>query len=103
MEDKPLPPESEVPSSPATAPVRLVDCVEDLLFFTLSSHLDGSLDVDLGLANDYCSRLLQTDPLPVDSNIGGIFMVFLLLCSSFFSESLREMKLEMFWKGFDDH
>ncbi|KAH7681231.1 PUA-like protein [Dioscorea alata] len=70
MEDDPLPPESEAPPSPATDPVRLVDCVEDLLLFTLSSQLAGSLDVDLGLSNDYCSRLLQTDPLPVDSNIG---------------------------------
>ncbi|KAM0940096.1 hypothetical protein DsansV1_C19g0160311 [Dioscorea sansibarensis] len=70
MEGEPLSPESEAPTSPATASVRLVDCVEDLLFFTLSSQLDGSLDVDLGLSNDYCSRLIQPDPLAADSDIG---------------------------------
>ncbi|KAJ0977077.1 hypothetical protein J5N97_012551 [Dioscorea zingiberensis] len=71
MADEPLTLESGSPPSPATAPVRLLDCVEELLHFTLSSQLDGSLGVDIELSNDYCSRLLLSDPLHVQSNIGA--------------------------------
>ncbi|KAJ0977091.1 hypothetical protein J5N97_012565 [Dioscorea zingiberensis] len=73
MADVLLPLESGAPPSPATAPVRLLDCVEELLLFTLSSQVDGSLGLDIGLSNDYCSRLLLSDPFHVHSNIGDDF------------------------------
>ncbi|KAJ6800530.1 uncharacterized protein M6B38_200910 [Iris pallida] len=57
---------SPSPPSPGTSPVKLSDCIEDLLKFTLSTYAPPA-----SLPRDYCSRLLQHDqPLP-DSPAGG--------------------------------
>ncbi|XP_078434701.1 uncharacterized protein LOC144705762 [Wolffia australiana] len=41
--------------------VILADCLEELVRFVLSSFLDGTLDLDLGISRDYCARLLQEE------------------------------------------
>ncbi|KAK9200883.1 hypothetical protein WN944_016082 [Citrus x changshan-huyou] len=41
---------------------RLKDCMEELLKFTLSSHIDETLDFDLGISSKFCTNLLQDDP-----------------------------------------
>lgn len=82
---------SSSPSSPAksTSGIRLPDCVEELVRFTLSSSRDGTLGADLGVSSDYCARLLQDeDPLddsclinlPARSEVCAFFFFqFLLL------------------------
>ncbi|KAK3031885.1 hypothetical protein RJ639_035195 [Escallonia herrerae] len=50
------------PPSPRLAPVQLEDCIEELLKFTLTSAVDGTLGVDIGLSKHYCSNLLKEDP-----------------------------------------
>ncbi|KAL3506776.1 hypothetical protein ACH5RR_032158 [Cinchona calisaya] len=47
------------PASPGVGRVQLKDCIEELLKFTLTSSVNGELD--LGLSKDYCSQLLQQD------------------------------------------
>lgn len=49
--------------------VNLKKCIEELVSFTLTAHINGALDeFDLGLSKDYCSKLLQNDPaLDTDS------------------------------------
>ena len=49
------------PSSPGVSQVQLVDCLEELLKFTLSSSVEETLEIDLGLSKDYCSGLLKVD------------------------------------------
>ncbi|KAK3414473.1 hypothetical protein EUGRSUZ_H00340 [Eucalyptus grandis] len=51
-------------SPPATGQVELGHCIDELLRFTLQSHVDGTLDVafDLGLSAEFCSALLRDDP-----------------------------------------
>ncbi|KAH9783460.1 ASCH domain-containing protein [Citrus sinensis] len=41
---------------------RLKDCMEELLKFTLSSHIDETLDFDLGISSKFCTNPLQDDP-----------------------------------------
>ncbi|KAH9727441.1 ASCH domain-containing protein [Citrus sinensis] len=36
--------------------------MEELLKFTLSSHIDETLDFDLGISSKFCTNLLQDDP-----------------------------------------
>ncbi|CAI9108661.1 OLC1v1008322C1 [Oldenlandia corymbosa var. corymbosa] len=60
------------PQSPGVGPVHLKDCIEELLKFTLTSSINGELD--LGLSKDYCSQLLRDDddnnhPLPPSSEV----------------------------------
>ncbi|KAI5652950.1 hypothetical protein M9H77_30137 [Catharanthus roseus] len=56
------------PTVPVMMPVLLKDCMEELLKFTLTSSMNGEIDV--GLSKDYCSRLLEDDPSnPFSSSI----------------------------------
>lgn len=47
------------PCSPGSWPVELGDCIEELLKFTLQSHIDGALYHDLGFSPDFSSHLLN--------------------------------------------
>ncbi|XP_022955395.1 uncharacterized protein LOC111457433 [Cucurbita moschata] len=49
------------PSSPGSSSVELGDCLEELLKFTLQSHIDGALEHDLGLSAEFCYHLLNDD------------------------------------------
>ncbi|KAG4187259.1 hypothetical protein ERO13_A08G092500v2 [Gossypium hirsutum] len=49
----------EQPSSPGTKPVELSNSIEELLKFTLKSHLNGTLGLDIGLSKQFCSSLLN--------------------------------------------
>ncbi|KAI8537436.1 hypothetical protein RHMOL_Rhmol09G0023600 [Rhododendron molle] len=52
------------PPSPGVRPIKAKDCIEELLKFTLSSSIDGTLGLDVGLSKDYCSKLLNDDDGP---------------------------------------
>ncbi|XP_050944091.1 uncharacterized protein LOC127150411 [Cucumis melo] len=54
------------PCSPGLSPVELEDCLEELLKFTLQSHINGTLDVDhdLGFPTDFSSHLLNHNDRP---------------------------------------
>ncbi|KAG7575826.1 ASCH domain [Arabidopsis thaliana x Arabidopsis arenosa] len=50
----------EQPTSPGTKSVNLRECMESLLRFTLSSHVDESVpSFDLDLTRDFCLHLLE--------------------------------------------
>ncbi|KAK8478322.1 hypothetical protein V6N13_055054 [Hibiscus sabdariffa] len=49
----------EQPSSPGTDPVELSNSMEELLKFTLQSHLNSTLELDIGLSKPFCSSLLS--------------------------------------------
>ncbi|GMI89957.1 hypothetical protein like AT3G03320 [Hibiscus trionum] len=49
----------EQPSSPGTDPVELKNSIEELLKFTLKSHLNSTLELDIGLSKPFCSSLLN--------------------------------------------
>ncbi|KAF8014102.1 hypothetical protein BT93_H0061 [Corymbia citriodora subsp. variegata] len=57
-------------SPPASGPVELRRCIDELLRFTLQSHVDGTLDLafDLGLSAEFCSALLREDPHDLSSS-----------------------------------
>ncbi|KAH7572846.1 hypothetical protein JRO89_XS03G0023500 [Xanthoceras sorbifolium] len=57
----------EQPSSPGTNAVEVRQCMQELLKFTLESHMNNTLELDLGLSMDFCSNLLKYDPLTADS------------------------------------
>ncbi|XP_034685596.1 uncharacterized protein LOC117914382 isoform X3 [Vitis riparia] len=59
----------EGPPSPARPPVDLANCVEELVKYTLSSSVNGTLEIDLGLSKDYCSALLKDDHLTDPTSI----------------------------------
>lgn len=56
------PPPPPPPPSPGVGPIQLKDCIEELLKFTLTSSVNGELD--LGLSKDYCFQLLQQGDHP---------------------------------------
>ncbi|CAE5965964.1 unnamed protein product [Arabidopsis arenosa] len=52
----------EQPTSPGTKSVNLRECMESLVRFTLSSHLDVSVpSFDLDLTRDFCLHLLEEE------------------------------------------
>uniref|UniRef100_A0A6N2MMA6 Uncharacterized protein n=1 Tax=Salix viminalis TaxID=40686 RepID=A0A6N2MMA6_SALVM len=51
----------EQPTSPGTSPVELKDCIEELVKFTLESHVNQNLGFNLGLSREFCSYLLKED------------------------------------------
>ncbi|KAG5530664.1 hypothetical protein RHGRI_025582 [Rhododendron griersonianum] len=61
--------------SPGVRPIKAKDCIEELLKFTLSSSIDRTLGLDIGLSKDYCSKLLndgdglEMNPTPTASDI----------------------------------
>ena len=59
----------EGPPSPAVPPVDLGNRVEELVKYALSSSINGTLEIDLGLSKDYCSALLKEDHLIVPTSI----------------------------------
>ncbi|XP_073014067.1 uncharacterized protein [Typha latifolia] len=61
------------PLSPGISPVHLSDAMEELVRFTLSSSVAGDEDFsDLGFSRDYCSRLLQDDPVMVYPHLNDV-------------------------------
>ena len=59
------------PPSLGVSPVGLSNCIEELVRFTLAVSLDEAAmeSWDLGLSADYCSRLLEDDPLTVHPDL----------------------------------
>ncbi|CAK7322659.1 unnamed protein product [Dovyalis caffra] len=53
--------QKEQPTSPGASPVELKECIEELLQFTLESHINQTLGFDLGLSREFCSYLLKED------------------------------------------
>ncbi|WCJ41288.1 RNA-binding ASCH domain protein [Euphorbia peplus] len=49
----------EQPCSPGWSSVELRDCIEELIHLTLRSHLNHSLNFELGLSHEFCSYLLH--------------------------------------------
>ncbi|XWS22196.1 hypothetical protein CRYUN_Cryun29cG0013400 [Craigia yunnanensis] len=49
----------EQPSSPGINPVELKNCIEELVKFTLHSHVNGTLECDVGLSKQFCFSLLN--------------------------------------------
>ncbi|KAJ0034726.1 hypothetical protein Pint_25884 [Pistacia integerrima] len=45
----------EQPSSPGTHPVEMKACIEELVKFTLESHINQTLQLDLALSKDFLS------------------------------------------------
>ncbi|XP_043817715.1 uncharacterized protein LOC110626867 isoform X2 [Manihot esculenta] len=41
---------------------KLKECIEELVEFTLNSHINETLEFDIGLSKDFCSNLLRDDP-----------------------------------------
>ncbi|XP_017975205.1 PREDICTED: uncharacterized protein LOC18602432 [Theobroma cacao] len=63
------------PSSPGTNPVDLRNCVEELVKFTLHSQMNGTLEWDIGLSQEFCSSLLDhhsADPISTIANSPGV-------------------------------
>ncbi|MBA0826175.1 hypothetical protein Goarm_011059 [Gossypium armourianum] len=61
----------EQSSSPGTNPVELSNSIEELLKFTLQSHLNGTLELDIGLSKQFCSSLLNhpsTSPISLNAS-----------------------------------
>lgn len=59
----------EQPSSPGRSPVDYRKCIEEALKFILESHINQTLELDLGLSKDLCSFLLTHDvPLTAGSS-----------------------------------
>ncbi|KAL7106216.1 hypothetical protein ACP275_07G098300 [Erythranthe tilingii] len=56
MEPPPPPP----PPSPGVSPIKLKECMEELLKFTLLSSTQGKIQT--GLSDEYCDGLLRDDP-----------------------------------------
>ncbi|GLT34895.1 hypothetical protein SLA2020_093850 [Shorea laevis] len=55
---------------------RLRGCIEELVKFTLESHINRVLDFDLGLSQEFCSNLLKYDSAHVslaNADAGDIF------------------------------
>ncbi|KAG6730673.1 hypothetical protein I3842_01G092200 [Carya illinoinensis] len=57
------------------SPANLKDCMEELLRFTLESHINETLQFDLLLSKAFCYNLLKDDPTdtnssPIDSSLG---------------------------------
>ncbi|KAF3953089.1 hypothetical protein CMV_021431 [Castanea mollissima] len=44
------------------SPVNLRECMEEVVKYTLESHINGTLEFDLGLSNSFCSDLLKLHP-----------------------------------------
>ncbi|KAK4566588.1 hypothetical protein RGQ29_002741 [Quercus rubra] len=44
------------------SPVNLKDCMEEVVRYTLESHINETLEFDLGLSKSFCSDLLKLDP-----------------------------------------
>ncbi|EXB23147.1 hypothetical protein L484_016164 [Morus notabilis] len=42
--------------------VNLRNCTEELLKYTIQSRISETLEFDIGLSEDFCSRLLNSDP-----------------------------------------
>ncbi|XP_010242735.1 PREDICTED: uncharacterized protein LOC104587010 isoform X2 [Nelumbo nucifera] len=59
-------------SSPGVSLVQLADCIEQLLKFILSSCVDRTLEIDLGLSEEYCSNLLRADPSDGNFDVGDV-------------------------------
>ncbi|KAH9606895.1 hypothetical protein KSS87_019729 [Heliosperma pusillum] len=48
--------------SPGINPVKLSDCIEQLLQFILQAFINGTLDFDLSLSTNFCATLLNPNP-----------------------------------------
>ncbi|WRX21122.1 hypothetical protein QQP08_013609 [Theobroma cacao] len=77
------------PSSPGTNPVDLRNCVEELVKFTLHSQMNGTLEWDIGLSQEFCSSLLDhhsADPISTIANSPGVSQnpLYIQLASAFY-------------------
>ncbi|GMY32580.1 hypothetical protein FCV25MIE_27822 [Fagus crenata] len=53
--------------------LRLSDCMEELVKFTLESHINETLEFDPGLSKSFCSDLLKHDPnSPTTDSFEGV-------------------------------
>ncbi|OMO90292.1 hypothetical protein CCACVL1_07418 [Corchorus capsularis] len=52
---------SRIPPSPVTNPVDLKKCIEleELVKFTPQSHVNGTLEWDIGLSEEFCPSLIN--------------------------------------------
>ncbi|XP_039010033.1 uncharacterized protein LOC120138685 isoform X2 [Hibiscus syriacus] len=65
----------EQPSSPGTDPVELRNSMEELLKFTLQSHLNSTLELDIGLSKPFCTSLLNhTSPISPNAKASQIHL-----------------------------
>lgn len=95
----------EQPSSPGRSPVDYRKCIEEALKFILESHINQTLELDLGLSKDLCSFLLTHDvPLTAGKQLRkrtqNFFMLSLHLYFDSFSSSnecnIRKKKRDFF-------
>ncbi|OMO90288.1 hypothetical protein CCACVL1_07414 [Corchorus capsularis] len=49
----------EQPLSPGTNPVDLKNCIEEFVKFTLQSHVNGTVEWDIGLSKEFCFSLIN--------------------------------------------
>ncbi|KAL6214812.1 hypothetical protein ACLB2K_014244 [Fragaria x ananassa] len=49
---------------------KVKECLEELLKFTLESHIKGTLEIDLALPTDFCSHLLNNPKIDTNSTQG---------------------------------
>lgn len=91
--------------SPTGPPVDLGNCLEELVKYTLSSSINGTLEIDLRLSKDYCSVLLMDDHLtdPASITTGKLYtpiiscenFLFLFGCSDNVESEKKELKLSV--------
>lgn len=95
----------EQPSSPGRSPVDYRKCIEEALKFILESHINQTLELDLGLSKELCSFLLTHDvPLTAGNQLrkrtSNFFLLLLHLYFDSFSSSngcdIRKKKRDFF-------
>ena len=79
--------------------LRLSDCMEELVKFTLESHINETLEFDPGLSKSFCSDLLKHDPnSPTTGNISLIHQVLLLYSISYSFRFVLEWSFSSLFK-----
>ncbi|ESR56195.1 hypothetical protein CICLE_v10021666mg [Citrus x clementina] len=79
----------EQPSSPGRSPFDYTKCIEEALKFILESHINQTLELDLGLSKDLCSFLLTHNvPLTAGSSDTESQYPFYKRLASVFHESV---------------
>lgn len=95
----------EQPSSPGRSPVDYRKCIEEALKFILESHINQTLELDLGLSKDLCSFLLTHNvPLTAGNQLRKrtsiFFSCYYYIFTSIVSLLLMNAILEKKKKGF---
>ncbi|KAL7106214.1 hypothetical protein ACP275_07G098100 [Erythranthe tilingii] len=95
---EPPPPPPPPPSSPGVSPIKLKECMEELLKFTLLSSIQGKLQT--GLSDEYCDGLLRDDPsnlLPItNETCKGVpsYPLYKRVASSLYESIILEHRLQ---------